>query len=351
MLKFKKILFFLLIFNFSSVISSELKNIRYGEKNEIKRMVLDFSENIDFTYKLNDTNLEIIFTNKYTLKKKENLYFIKDFKNITFDKNKHKIFINFNNNIVLEKSFVISKSKTNEDFRIIFDYFFKADKKNIIIDPGHGGKDSGAVGFSKIQEKKITLEVAKRLKTKCDQKKKINCILTRKTDKYISLRDRVHFARKQKGDLFISLHADFNKKISVRGVSIYTLSERASDKEAEALAKRENQSDLIAGLDLATESTEVRNILIDLTQRETLNQSSNFVDELINEFKSKTKLLNRTHRFAGFAVLKAPDIPSVLIEMGYLSNKTDAKLLTTENYQNKIVNSIYNASINYFNKN
>ena len=351
MLKFKKFLFFLLILNFSSVISSELKNIRYGEKNEFKRMVLDFSEKIDFSYKLNDTNLEINFSNKYSLKKKENLYFIKDFKNIIFEKNKQKIFINFKNGIILEKPFVISKSKTNKDFRIIFDYIFKTEKKNIIIDPGHGGRDSGAVGVLKIQEKNITLEVAKRLKTKCDKKIFFNCILTRKTDKYISLRDRVHFARKQKGDLFISLHADFNKKKNVRGISIYTLSERASDKEAEALAKRENQSDLIAGLDLATESTEVRNILIDLTQRETLNQSSNFVDELINEFKSKTKLLNRTHRFAGFAVLKSPDIPSVLIEMGYLSNKNDAKLLTTDKYQNKIVNSIYNAAINYFNKN
>lgn len=351
MLKFKKNLFFLLILNFSNVISSELKNIRYGEKNEIKRMVFDFSDTIDFTYKLNDTNLEIIFSSKYSLKKKENLYFVKGFKNIIFDKDKQKIFIYFKNKIILEQSFVISKSKTNEDFRIIFDYIFKADKKNIIIDPGHGGRDSGAVGVLKIQEKKITLEVAKRLKKKCDQEKFFNCILTRRTDKYISLRDRVHFARKQKGDLFISLHADFNKKKNVRGVSIYTLSEKASDKEAEALAKRENQSDLIGGLDLATESTEVRNILIDLTQRETLNQSSNFVDELINEFKRKTKLLNRTHRFAGFAVLKAPDIPSVLIEMGYLSNKNDAKLLITEKYQNKIVNSIYNATINYFNEN
>ena len=193
------------------------------------------------------------------------------------------------------------------------------------------------------------MEVAKKFKDKCDKLEHFICLLTRKTDKYLSLKDRVQFARKYKGDLFISLHADFNKKKNVRGVSVYTLSERASDKEAEALARRENQSDLIGGLDLATESTEVRNILIDLTQRETLNQSSNYVENLINEFKTRTKLLNRTHRFAGFAVLKAPDIPSVLIEMGYLSNKNDAKLLRTIDYQQKIVNSIYNATINYFN--
>ena len=148
--------------------------------------------------------------------------------------------------------------------------------------------------------------------------------------------------------MFISLHADSNFKRNVRGVSIYTLSETASDKEAEALAKRENKSDLIDGLDLSVESKEVRNILIDLTQRETMNQSSNFVNYLINEFKKRTKLLQRTHRFAGFAVLKAPDIPSVLIEMGYLSNIKDAKLLISSDYHEKIVESISSSIESYF---
>ena len=132
------------------------------------------------------------------------------------------------------------------------------------------------------------------------------------------------------------------------GISLYTLSEKASDKEAAALARRENRSDLIGNVDLSTETSEVTNILIDLTKRETLNQSSHLVNFMIKEFKNDMNLLQRTHRFAGFAVLKSLDIPSVLIEMGYLSNKEDSKLLANKNYQNKIADDIVKAVRNYF---
>ena len=149
-------------------------------------------------------------------------------------------------------------------------------------------------------------------------------------------------------DIFISLHADSNKNKRTRGISLYTLSEKASDKEAGALAKRENSSDFLGNVDLSLESSEVTNILIDLTKRETLNQSSHLVNFLIKEFKNDMNLLRRAHRFAGFTVLKSLDIPSVLIEMGYLSNLEDSRLLIDKSYQNKITDDIVKAIKNYF---
>ena len=165
------------------------------------------------------------------------------------------------------------------------------------------------------------------LKKKFMNKTNYEVYLTRTDDRYLKLRDRTKIAKKNNADIFISLHADYNKNPRTRGLSFYTLSEKASDKEAEALARRENKSDLIDGVDLSNESSEVTNILLDLTKRETLNQSSSLVNFLINSFEGKINLLHRTHRYAGFVVLKSLDIPSVLIEMGYLSNKKDSKLL------------------------
>jgi N-acetylmuramoyl-L-alanine amidase len=174
-------------------------------------------------------------------------------------------------------------------------------------------------------------------------------ILTREKDNFIKLRNRTKIAKKNNADIFISLHADFNRNKRARGISLYTLSENASDKEAAALARRENKSDLIEGVDLSTESSEVTSILLDLTKRDTLNQSSLLVNFLIDAFKKDMNLLQRTHRYAGFAVLKSLDIPSVLIEMGYLSNKHDSKLLVTDAYQRKLSKKIVRAVIDYFN--
>ena len=155
-------------------------------------------------------------------------------------------------------------------------------------------------------------------------------------------------ARSYRADLFISLHADAIKNKNVRGLSVYTLSEKASDKEAEYLAAQENKSDLIAGIDLSAESTDVTNILIDLAQRETMNQSSIFAVGLVKHLRKVTKTLSNAHRFAGFAVLKAPDIPSVLIEMGFLSNRLDRKALLNSKYRKKIARSIGAAIDEYF---
>ena len=173
-------------------------------------------------------------------------------------------------------------------------------------------------------------------------------ILTRKRDKYIPLRKRVAIARTSEADLFISVHADSVKNRRIRGASVYTLSENASDKEAAELARKENKSDLIFGKDLSNEDFQVANILIDLAQRETMNHSARFANILVNELRHATRVLPRTHRFAGFRVLKAPDVPSVLLELGFLSNRQDEVSLRTKKYRNKIAKAIVKSVDNYF---
>jgi N-acetylmuramoyl-L-alanine amidase len=174
-------------------------------------------------------------------------------------------------------------------------------------------------------------------------------VMTRNGDQYISLRGRIDVARSAKADLFISLHADSAMNTEATGMSVYTLSERASDREAAKLANKENQSDIIAGVDLSGESQDVSNILIDLVQRGTMNASADYATRLVTELSSSIKLKYESHRFAGFVVLKAPDVPSVLIEMGYLSNPKEEWLLLQKSHREKLVRGIVAATQSYFN--
>lgn len=221
-------------------------------------------------------------------------------------------------------------------------------KKIIVLDPGHGGKDPGAIGYSGMYEKNITLAMGKELKKMLEDTGKYKVYMTRSTDIFIPLRERVRISRKHKADLFISLHADSTKNRSAKGLSVYTLSETASDKEAEALAERENKADVIDGLNLVEHSKEVSDILINLAQRETMNRSSEFATFMVQEMRSAAKLVADTHRFAGFAVLKAPDVPSVLLEMGYLSNRTEERLLKQQSYRRKLAQATTRAVNRYF---
>lgn len=223
-------------------------------------------------------------------------------------------------------------------------------KRTIVIDPGHGGVDPGAIGVSGIYEKHITLAAARDLKEYLEKTGRFTVHLTRDRDVFIRLRSRIEIAREKKADLFLSIHADTIRNTKVRGLSVYTLSEKASDKEAAELAERENKSDLIAGIDLSHESAEVTNILIDLAQRETMNQSARLASLLVGELKTRVKVLRNPHRFAGFAVLKAPDVPSVLIELGFLSNRDDERALRSRAHRRKVAQSIAGAVDAYFSK-
>lgn len=221
-------------------------------------------------------------------------------------------------------------------------------RRLIVIDAGHGGVDPGAISVTGMQEKVITLSAAKVIKEVLEKTGRYEVMLTRDRDIFLPLRQRFEIARRARADLFISLHADSFKTSDVRGASVYTLSERASDREAALLAAKENKADIIAGIDLQGEAPEVSSILIDLARRETMNYSAHFATLLVQELGEAVMLRRNTHRFAGFMVLKAPDVPSVLLEMGYLSNPQDAKALATRASQEKIGHAIRRAVDNYF---
>jgi N-acetylmuramoyl-L-alanine amidase len=223
-------------------------------------------------------------------------------------------------------------------------------KRVIAIDPGHGGVDPGTVGGSGIYEKKITLSMAREIRDRLQATGRYKVVLTRERDVFVRLRDRIAASREAGAELFISIHADAIKNKKIRGLSVYTLSEKASDKEAAALAEKENKADLIAGIDLTKETPEVTNILIDLAQRESMNQSARFAAHLVKELARETKLLRNTHRFAGFVVLKAPDVPSVLMELGFLSNRQDEAALKRKSYRAKLISAIARASDAYFSR-
>lgn len=221
-------------------------------------------------------------------------------------------------------------------------------KRIIVLDPGHGGKDPGAIGaHGKTFEKNITLAMGKELQ-EILRRRGYTVYLTRSTDIFIPLRQRIKIAQKYKADLFMSLHADSAQNRSATGLSVYTLSDKASDAEAAALAERENKADIIGGVDLGGNTKEVNDILISLSQTDSRNKSSKYATYLVKEMAKSVKLVKNTHRFAGFAVLKAPDMPSALLEMGYLSNKTEEANLKTRAYRKKLANSAASAIDKYF---
>lgn len=245
----------------------------------------------------------------------------------------------FNKDEILPKNNVEPKKSTPAQ---------QSKRKIIVIDAGHGGVDPGAIGYKGTYEKKITIEMARELKEELDKNPKYKVYLTRNRDIFIPLRDRVKIARKHDADLFISIHADSARNRKAKGLSVYTLSETASDKEAAALAEKENKADIVAGLNFADHTKEVSDILLNLAQRETNNSSSEFANFLSLEMSKIVKTVSNTHRFAGFAVLKAPDVPSVLLELGYLSNPEEEKLLRQKKYRKKLAKATVKAINKFF---
>jgi len=226
----------------------------------------------------------------------------------------------------------------------------KDTRKIVVIDPGHGGVDPGAISVNGHYEKHLTLAISKELAKQLNATGRYKAVLTRDEDDFMALRERVTFARAAGADLFISIHADSHSEGDTRGASVYTLSSEASDKEAAALATKENKADIIAGLDLTRQDRDVASILIDLAQRETMNRSKVYAGILVEEFdRTKLPLLPvRPHRSAGFAVLTAPDVPAVLLEVGYLSNKTDERALMQQAHRQKLARAIIKAADVFF---
>jgi len=206
----------------------------------------------------------------------------------------------------------------------------------VVLDPGHGGFDPGASGPDGVIEKDITLAFALAMREALEDTGAVDVILTREDDRYISPGDRMIFAREQHADLLISIHADSLRQTNVRGTSVYTLSERASDQVTAQLAEQENRSVLLAGLQIEAAPTAVADILLDLTRMETRNLSVTFARALIEQIGETTSLLSNPHREDNFAVLRAPEVPSVLVELGFLSNTQDEAQLASAAWQRRV---------------
>lgn len=229
------------------------------------------------------------------------------------------------------------------------------DKPVIVIDPGHGGIDPGAVGAGNLLEKHLVFTVAKRVQEQLEKTGRYAVVMTRARDVFVSLSDRLAISRKAQADLFISIHADSIEQTyaqSIKGATIYTLSERASDAEARAIAEKENASDLIAGLDVAKgeDNDDVKNILIDLMKRETANFSAEFSRTLVRSLKANVSLSRDPERAAAFKVLRQTHAPSVLVELGYVSNPDESRQMQSVAWQEKVAASIAAAVDSYFAK-
>jgi N-acetylmuramoyl-L-alanine amidase len=217
----------------------------------------------------------------------------------------------------------------------------------VVIDAGHGGIDPGATSITGVEEKDLVLDYALALKDALEKSGRYRILLTREDDVFIPLNDRYGIAEKATADLFVSFHANSHPKPKIRGASVFTLSEKGADSDAEAaqLAAKENAADALAGVE---DADDVALILGDLMRRETMNLSKNFANRLVDEIGQETQLLRNTHRFANFTALRSPTVPSVLIEVGYLSNADEEKLLRQEQHREDVADAILRAIDSYF---
>lgn len=343
-----------------------LLGIRIADRAPLKmRVVFDCSDQISM-----DRNIE---TNKIKVKGPPlSPNFSIQFKTNMVQDTQHtpeKIVLIFKKNISIENEFWISPGGVHPFHRYVMDVSVpttnaeesnpapltpslkKIIKKRILIDAGHGGRDPGTIKpGGHIYEKHITLKTAKILYKKLKATGRYHPILIRAKDRSLTLAQRLKFAKTQKADLFLSLHVDSCKDQTVRGLSLYTLSAVASDRQAAQLAQKENKADLNLGVKIQHEIPEVANILIDLTKREKHNLSVQLAHHLVNTLRYHVFLLQKPHRFANFYILKLPSVPSVLIELGYLSHKMEAKLLETQKHLDHISTGIVKAIDDYFQK-
>ena len=220
----------------------------------------------------------------------------------------------------------------------------KAAKKLVVIDPGHGGKDPGTIGQKGTQEKVVTASAAKELKALLEATGRYRVVLTHDGGTKLDYDDRIRVAREKQADLFISLHADSAPNAATRGASVYTLADRAKGRSKRIV----NNQNWIMDVDLSEQSDPVGDILVDLAQRSTESQSEAFADILLDNLDGKTALVNNSHRRAGYYVLLAPDVPAVLLELGFLSNVEDEKLLKTKAHRVKLMKAVRRAVDDYF---
>lgn len=380
--------------------AQSIDDIRYGRQDDATRIVMDMTSKSSYTFQTlaSPPRLVIDLDQNYNVPagiKADPTGRIKTVRQGPLPDGGLRLVYDLHTPINVNKHFYIAPSSTNSKYRLVFDvvpqptvsqieqptiiieeniitpnpqymdavnipplptpkpfvYEMPFKKYTVVIDAGHGGGDPGSLSHDKKREKDIVLSIAKKIQAELKRSGRYEVHLTRESDYYIQLRDRFKKARDVKADFFVSIHADKIHIPSVRGASVYTLSETASDKETARLARQENNAGVVAGVDLGVEEEDVANILLDLVRRETLNESKLFAELFVQSIKDHgIKHLNNPHRYAGFAVLKAPDVPSVLIESGFLSNKQDAALLQSDSYQNDLAKSIHSAMDRFFDR-
>ena len=385
----------MLLFAYRAQAAVDIQNMRIGNQSDGARVVFDMNKSIDYrVFLLDDPQRVVVDLEDADIKQlytKISNQVIKQTRVGRMSGNDKRVVLELSRPAVVKKAFLIPP-QSGQNWRLVVDLAMsdtknfhnkignkymltnnkqfspdaisfedktlektedkavsKVNRKRIVVlDPGHGGKDPGAIGaYNKTYEKNITLAMGKELK-QILQNKGYVVYLTRENDIFIPLRQRIKIAQNYKADLFMSIHADSARNRSATGLSIYTLSDTASDQEAAALAERENKADIIGGIDLGGNTKEVNDILISLSQNDTRNKSSKYATYLVQEMAKSVKLVKNTHRFAGFAVLKAPDIPAALLEMGYLSNRTEEANLRTPAYRRKLADAVARAVDKYF---
>ncbi len=356
-------IFFLIGVPFKTAAS--LLGIRLGEQPDYTRIVFDFREKISLKT-LESPLLKVTFSAEKadSFKQSQKAGLIEQIDSQSFSSGQIDVTFKSPYSLKILKEFWIPPCSQTPYYRYVIDVKKGSPKtaipsasplpspkiKIILIDAGHGGQDPGALGYRDTHEKNVTLAVAKKLAKYLNGSGAYKAILIREDDRFMSLLSRRKKARALRGDVFISLHADSHPRSDTRGLGVYTLSSVASDKEAERLAQKENKADLIMGVDLKDELPEVSNILIDLTKRETMNLSTKLAQHLVRKLGRYVFLLRNPHRFAAFGVLKSTDLPSILIELGYLSNKKDEELLLSDAYQEKICHGILEGIEAYFHR-
>ena len=397
----KKLLFLLLLSVASSAAYNtptlanatrpEIVDVRIGDHDKYTRFVLELSDRVDYQSFMLQSPMRLVIDMQHVNWQKKsgfatpNIGIIEKYRSGLFRPGVTRLVIDVKTAFKVLKFFTLPK-EGDKNFRIVIDLAkakeaslnFKKISKSwkeyvqnlaenehpttppatnlrgkkplIVIDPGHGGLDPGAIGAKGSYEKRITLEAGKFIKRILERSGKYKVVLTRDKDIFIPLRQRYKIAERLKADLFISIHADTFPKKNVRGASVYTLSEKASDKEADALARQENLSDIIAGENLQEYDDTVARILLDLEQRNTMQESAYLANILVMDLKNNVKLLRNPHRFAGFAVLKSPSVPSILIEMGFLSNAKEEKLLQTDQFRRNFAQGLLQSLNRYFDR-
>ncbi|MEM8985647.1 MAG: N-acetylmuramoyl-L-alanine amidase [Pseudomonadota bacterium] len=368
-----------------------LKDVRFGENGDVTRIVLDLSEEVGYrAFALTGGDGRIVIDLERLdyevaggrwlagqgLGEGKGRGHVSKFRYAHNSQAASRIVLDLKRPAIIKEAFGIPPSGQNANYRLVIDLkaadgvLFAASldetyggwtpptvvatptpasaskaKKIIVIDSGHGGRDPGAIGPKNTYEKTLTLAAGLKLKDILERRGLYDVVLTRDSDEFLDLEERTQIARAAGADLFISLHADANRNLSVRGSSVYTLSEKASDEYAKKVRAEGNYHIIDDANDSASE---VEGILFDLARRETKNQSARFAEVLIPELVGATKVVNNTHRRAGYRVLLAPDVPAVLLEMAFLSNAEDEKLLRNPAWRNNLMVAVADAIDAYF---